>query len=212
MKMKISQEKALRWAAQALTVLLLLAVAVAAMLYFRLDELEASASQARSESDKANQTAAATRKKLQDDLKAAAAKVAALEQQQNDADKLKILLSKVEPQIAAALEAVAGAKNSKPEARAAALAGLGVIGQIARGSNNEAALAILDRALLADKTSCVAGLAANLGGVKKIEVTPDCQSLLPAAPAASEAKPAAEAKPEPAPAGGAKAAQPAAKG
>jgi hypothetical protein len=213
MKMNITQEKALRWTAQGLTVLVVLAVAVAAMLYFKINEIEASASQERAESEKTSQAAAAARKKLQDELKAAGGKLAALEQQQNDADKLKTLLAKVEPQVAVALEAVAGAKSSKPDARAAALAGLGVIGQIARGSKNEAALANLDRALVVDKANCVASLAVNLGGAKKIEVAPDCQALLPSAPAASEAKPAAGAKPDAAPAGGAaKVAPPAAKG
>jgi ABC-type transporter Mla subunit MlaD len=210
MKMNMTQGNALRWTAQGLTVLTVLAVAVAVRFYFQIDELDASVSQARAESDKANQTAAAARKKLQDDLKAAGEKLAALQQQQNDADKLKTLLTKVEPQIAAALEAAAGAKTSKPDARAAALAGMGVIGQIARGANNEAALASLDRALVIDKANCVAGLAVNLGGAKKIEVAPDCQALLPSAPAASEAKPAAEAKPEAAPASGAGKAAPAA--
>src|SRR5512140_2300277 len=131
MKTNITQDKAWRWAAQGLTVLLVLAVAIAAMLYFKVDELEASALQAKTESDKANQAGSAARKKLQDELNAANAKAAALEQQQNDADKLKQLLAKSEPQIAAAIEAVAGAKNSKPEARAAALAGLGLVAQIA---------------------------------------------------------------------------------
>ena len=213
MKMNITQEKALRWTAQGLTVLVVLVVAVAAMLYFKISEIEASAAQARVESDKASQAASAARKKLQDELKAASDRLAELEQQQSDAGKLKTLLAKVEPQIAAALEAVAGAKTTKPDTRAAALTGLGLVGQIARGANNEVALANLDRALVVDTANCVASLAINLGGAKKIEVTPDCQALLPSAPAASEAKPAAEAKPEAAPAGGAaKAAQPAAKG
>jgi hypothetical protein len=211
MKTNITQEKALRWTAQGLTVLVVLAVAAAVMLYFKIGELEASVSQARAETDKENQAAAATRNKLQAELKAAGAKLAALEQQQNDANKLKTLLAKAEPQIAAALEAAA--RTGKPDARAAALAGLGLIGQIARGSNNAEALAILDRALLVDKANCVAGLAVNLGGARKIEVAPECQAMLPGAPGASEARPAAEAKPEAAPAGGAaKAAPPAAKG
>ncbi|TAK66540.1 MAG: hypothetical protein EPO19_14025 [Betaproteobacteria bacterium] len=210
---KLTQEKALRWAAQGLTVLLVLVAAVAVMLYFKIDELEATLSQARAESDKAAQAAAAARKKLQDELNAAKTKSAALEQRQREADNMKTLLAKMEPQLATALEAVVNAKTSKPDARAAALTGLGVIGQIARGANNEAALAALERALGIDKANCVAGLAVNLGGAKKVEVAPDCQALLPGAPAASEAKPAAEAKPDAAPAGGAgKTAAPAAKG
>ncbi len=210
---KLTQEKALRWAAQGLTVLLVLVAAVAVMLYFKIDELEATLSQARAESDKASQAAAAARKKLQDEINAAKTKSAALEQRQREADNMKTLLAKMEPQLATALEAVVNAKTSKPDARAAALTGLGVIGQIARGANNEAALAALERALGIDKANCVAGLAVNLGGAKKVEVAPDCQALLPGAPAASEAKHAAEAKPDAAPAGGAgKTAAPAAKG
>ena len=213
MNTKVTQEKALRWAAQGLTVLLVLVAAVAVNLYFKIDELEATLSQARAESDKASQAAAAARKKLQDELNAAKTKSAALEQRQREADNMKALLAKMEPQLAAVLEAVVNAKTSKPGARAAALTSLGVIGQIARGTNNEAALAALERALGIDKANCVAGLALNLGGAKKVEVAPDCKALLPGAPAASEAKPAAEAKPDAAPAGGAtKAALPAAKG
>jgi len=224
MAAKVTKEQALRWAAQGLTILVVLAVAIAANLYFKIDELEATLSQARADADKAGQAASAARKKLQDELNAAKTKSAALEQQQRDADTMKTLVAKMEPQLAAVLEAVAGAKTSKPDARGAALTGLGVIGQIAHGTNNEAALAALDRALAIDKANCVAGLAVNLGGTKKVEVAPDCQALLPAAPAAAEAKPAAveakpaaveakpaaAAKPDAAPAG--KAAQPAAKG
>ena len=213
MNAKVTKEQALRWAAQGLTVLVVLAVAGAVNFYYKVDELEATLSQARADADKASQAAAAARKKLQDELNAAKTKSAALEQQQREADTMKILVVKMEPQLAPVLDAVASAKTSKPEARAAALTGLGVIGQMVRGTNSEAALAVLERALAIDKTNCVAGLAVNLGGAKKVEVAPDCQALLPAAPAASEAKPAAEAKPDAAPAGGApKAAQPAAKG
>lgn len=213
MNTKVTKEQALRWAAQGLTVLVVLAVAGAVNFYYKVDELEATLSQARADADKASQAAAAARKKLQDELNAAKTKSAALEQQQREADTMKILVVKMEPQLAPVLDAVASAKTSKPEARAAALTGLGVIGQIVRGTNSEAALAVLERALAIDKTNCVAGLAVNLGGAKKVEVAPDCQALLPAAPAAGEAKPAAEAKPDAAPAGGApKAAQPAAKG
>jgi ABC-type transporter Mla subunit MlaD len=210
MNAKLTKEQALRYAAQGLTVLAVLVAAVAVNLYFKLDELEATLSQVRAESDKANQAAATARKKLQDELNAAKATSAALEQRQREADSMKTLLAKMEPQLAALLEGVAGAKASKPEARAAALTSLGVIGQIARGANNEAALAALDRALAVDKANCVAGLAVNLGGARKVDVAPDCQALLPSAPAASEAKPAAEAKPDAAPAGGAAKAAPAA--
>lgn len=212
MKINVTREKALRWVAQGLTLLLVLVAAVAVNLYFKIDELDTSLSQARAESDKTNQTAAAERKTLQDEVNAVKAKFTALEQQEHEADKLKTLLAKIEPQLAGVLEAVANAKASKPEARAAALTSLGVIGQIVHGPNNEVALGTLDRALGIDQANCVAGLAVNLGGAKKIEVVPDCQALLSGAAAASEAKPAAEAKPDAAPAGGAaKAAQAAGK-
>ena len=201
MKLNITQDKALRWATQGLTVLLVLVAVWAVMLYLKADELEASLAQTRAEAGKDNQAAAAARKKLQDEVKVATAKSTELEQKLVEADKMRILLGKVEPQLAAILEAAGNAKASKPEVRAAALAGFGVIGQIARGANNEAALAVLDRALAIDKGNCVAGLAVNLGGAKKIEVTPECQALLPAVAPASEAKPASGATPAATPAG-----------
>ncbi len=212
MKTKVTKETALRWAVQGLTLLLVLAAAAAVMLYFKTNELEASLAQARADTDKTNQGAAAARKRLQDELNAANAKAAALQQQQREADKMRTLLAKAEPQLAVFLEAVASAKASKPDARVAALTGLGVIGQITHGANNEAALGALDRALGIDKANCVAGLAVNLSGTRKIEVAPDCQALLPVPAPVSEAKPASAAPPPAAPAGGAgKAAQPAAK-
>lgn len=62
MKTKVTQEKALRWAAQGLTLLVVLVAAVAMNLYFKIDELEATPSQARAASDKTNQAAAEARK------------------------------------------------------------------------------------------------------------------------------------------------------
>jgi len=141
------------------------------------------------------------RAKLQNEVKAANAKSAELAQQLGEAQAMKVLLGKVQPQLSAILEAAGNAKAGKPEARAAALAGLGVIGQITHGAGNAGALALLDRALVIDKGNCVAGLAVNLGGVKKIDVTPDCQAFLPVAGPASEAKPASGATPAAAPAG-----------
>ena len=208
MVMNVSRETALRWIAQGTTVLFLLVAVYAATLYMKVDEFESSASQARAESDKASQASAAARKKMQDELKAANAKATGLEQKQREADSLKALLAKLEPQLAPLLEA--GGKAGKPDARAAALAGIGLIRQIAHGANDDAALGVLVRALAIDKANCIAGLALNLGGNKTIEVAPDCQGLLPAP--AAEAKPAADAKPAAAPAGAAgKAAQPAGK-
>ena len=201
MKLNVTQDKMLRWAVQGLTVLLVLVAAGAVMFYLKADELEVSLSQARADAVKENQAGVAARKKLQDEAKAASAKSAELERKLNEVDKLKILLGKIEPQLAAILETAGNAKASKPEARAASLAGLGLIGQVAHGASDEAALARLERALTIDKANCVAGLAVNLGAAKKIEVTPDCQALLPAANAASDAKPASGATAPAAPAG-----------
>lgn len=197
----VTQDKALRWATQGLTILLVLVAAVAVMLYFKTDELEASLVQTRAETDKTSQASAAARTKLQLEVKAASAKSAELEQKLGEADKMKTLLGKVEPQLAVILEAAASAKAGKTEARAAALTGLGVIGQIAHGAGNDAALALLDRALVIDKSNCVAGLAVNLGGAKKIEVTPECQALLPVAGPVGEATPTGATSPAAAPAG-----------
>lgn len=199
MKLNVTQDKALRWAVQGLTILLVLVAAGAVMLYLKADELDTTLVRMRAEADKDNQSAAAMRKKLQDEAKAASSKSAELEQKLGEVDKLKTLLSKVEPQLVPVLEAAA--KAGKADARAASLAGLGLIGQIAHGAGNEAALALHDRVLAIDKGNCVASLAVNLGGVKKIEVTPECQALLPAA-AANEAKPASSAVPAAAPAAG----------
>ena len=163
----------------------------------KVGELESAASQAQADSQKANRDGATASKKLQDDLKAANAKAAELGGKQRESDTIKALLAKIEPQLAPVLEAAG--KAGKPDVRAAALAGLGLIGQIAHGANHEAALGALDRALAVDKGNCVAGLAVNLSSTKKVEVAADCQALLPV-PAAN-AKPAADAKPAAAPAG-----------
>ncbi|MFA7268407.1 MAG: hypothetical protein WC073_03585 [Sterolibacterium sp.] len=216
MKMDILQDKALRWVSLGLAILLVLAVGAAVMLNLRNGELETLLSKAQEDKSNLEQTGALALKKLQDDIKVVSAKAATLEQKQDEADKMKTLLAKVEPQLTVVLEAAGNAKGSKADARSVALASLGLIGQIAHGTNNEAASALLDRALAIDKTNCVAGLAINLGGAKKIDVAPDCAALLSVAAPASEAKPAAEMKPaaeaKPAPAGDvAKEAQTAAK-
>lgn len=210
MKMNVTREQGLRWATQGMMVILVLVAAFAVTQYMRVGELEAAVSRAQSESQKASQESAAARKKMQDELKSANAKAAELEGKQRESDIIRALLGKIEPQVAPVLEAAG--KTGRPDARAAALAGLGLIGQIAHGANHEAALGALDRALAVDKGNCVAGLAVNLSSSKKIEVAADCQSLLPA-PAAADAKPAADATPAPASAGDAgKTAQPAAAG
>jgi hypothetical protein len=208
MTMNVTREQGLRWAMQGTMVALVLVAAFAVTQYMKVGELESAVSQAQGESQKASQDWATARKKMQDDLKAANAKAAELEAKQRESDTIKALLANIEPQVAPVLEAAG--KAGKPDVRAAALAGLGLIGQIAHGANHEAALGALDRALAVDKGNCIAGLAVNLSSTKKVEVAADCQALLPAP--AADVKPAADAKPAAAPAGDAgKAAQPAGK-
>lgn len=191
--MNVPKDKLMRWITQGALALLLIVGALAVTLFMKVGDLES----ANAEAQKGNQVSAVALKGVQDGLAAAKAKLADLEKRQLEADNLKALLVRVEPQVTTALEAAG--KSGKPDVRAAALTGLGVIGQITRGANNEAALAVLDRALALDKNSCVAGLATNLGGAKKVEVAAECQSLLPAT--ATAAAPAAGAKPAaPAPA------------
>ena len=224
MKMNVTREQALRWAAQGMMAIAILVAAFAVTQYLKVSELESSASAAQAESQKASQDAAAARKKMQDELKAVNARAAEIEGKQRETDNMKALLAKLEPQIAPVLEAAG--KAGKPDVRAAALAGVGLIGQIAHGANHEAALGALDRALALDKGNCVAGLAVNFSSVKRVEVAADCQALLPgpaaiaavapksAADATAVAKPAAApaALPATVPTGGAgKAAEPAGK-
>ena len=208
MTMNVTREQGLRWGLQGMMVALVLVAAFAVSQYMNVGELESAASQAQADSQKASRDWATARKMMQDDLKTANAKAAELGGKQRESDTIKALLAKIEPQLAPVLEAAG--KAGKPDVRAAALAGLGLIGQIAHGANHEAALGALDRALAVDKSNCVAGLAVNLSSTKKVEVAADCQALLPAPPA--DAKPAADARPAAAPAGDAgKAARPAGK-
>ena len=218
MKMNVTREQALRWAAQGMMAILILVAAFAVTQYLKVSELQSSVAAAQAESQKASQDAAAARKKMQDELKAVNARAAQLEGKQRETDNMKALLAKLEPQIARVLEAAG--KAGKPDVRAAALAGVGLIGQIAHGANHEAALGALDRALALDKGNCVAGLATNLSSTKKVEVASDCKALLPGPAAAAAPKPAADAaadaKPAAAPAavptgGAGKAAEPAGK-
>lgn len=208
MKTNVPPEQALRWIAQGATALLVVVAVLAVMLYLKVDELESSIAQVRTEADNSAKASAATAVKAQAQLKELTAKAADLEQKQRLTDSLKTLLAKVEPQLSSALEAAG--KAGKPDTRAAVLAGAGLVGQIANGAGHAPAVAALNRALAVDKANCVAGLAINLSGTNKVEVSPDCQALLPAPTA--EAKPAADAKPATAPAGeAAKAAAPAGK-
>lgn len=202
MDMKQMQGKAGRFLPVVLAVVALVFAALAAMFFSQSGDLEAALNEAQANAAKAQQDAQAQRKKGDDALKAATTKLAALEQERAEAEKLKLLLASVEPQLAPILEAASRAKAGKPDVRAAGLVGLGLIGQVAHGTKHEAALATLDRALAIDAANCAAGLAVNLGGAKKVDVTPECAALLPAAPAApaaasaaKDAKPAAEAKP-----------------
>lgn len=207
-KMNVSREKTLQYIAQGAVVLLVVVAVLAVMEFMKVGELESALSQAQASAGKATQDSALARKKLQDELKTLSAKTADLEQKQRQAEAMKTLLAKVEPQVVAALEAAG--KAGKPDARAAALIGAGLIGQIANGTAHAPALAALNRALAIDKANCIAGLAINMSGTNKVEVSPDCQSLLPAPAQAAEAKPAAD--PPAAPAGApAKAAAPAGK-
>jgi len=191
----VSREKAMQWTTRGAVVLLILIAALAITEYMKVDELESSLAQAQASAEKASQDAAAARRKLQDELNATSAKAADLEQKQRLTDSMKTLLAKVEPQVVSALEAAA--KAGKPDVRAAVLAGEGLIGQFTNGGGHPPAVAALNRALALDKNNCVAGLAINLSGTNKVDVSPDCQALLPAPAPAAEAKPAAapDAKP-----------------
>ncbi len=199
--MNLMQGKTARFVPVVLGVLALIFAAVAAMFVGQVGDLEASLAEAQANASKAQQDAQAAKKKADDALKAANTKLAALEAERAEAEKLKKLLASVEPQIAPALEAASRVRVGKPDARAAGLVGLGLIGQVANGTKHEAALQSLDRALAIDPANCAAIHAVNLGGAKKIDVTPECAALLPApapAPAAAAAAspaPAKDAKP-----------------
>ena len=205
--MNLTREQALRWAAQGTMIALVLVAAYAVMLYLQVGELESSVSQAQAEAQKATQDAAASRKKLQDELNAANGRSAAMEAKLRQADSLKALLAKVEPQVTPALEAAA--KAGKPEARSALLAGEGLVGQIVHGADHDASLGVLVRALALDKTNCAAALGINLLGTKTVEVPSGCEGILPAAPAAKPAAAAAAPATAPAAAPASKAAEPA---
>ncbi|MBI5898216.1 MAG: hypothetical protein HZB40_03205 [Rhodocyclales bacterium] len=208
MTMNLMQGKAARFVPIILGLLALIFAALAAMFASQAGDLEASLAEAHAGASKAQQDAQAAKKKADDALKTASTKIAALEAERAEAEKLKLLLAAIEPQIAPALEAASRVRVGKPDARAAGLVGLGLIGQVAHGTKNETALQTLDRGLAIDPANCAAIHAVNLGGAKKIDVTPECAALLPAAapaPAAAaapakdakaaEAKPAADAKP-----------------
>jgi hypothetical protein len=182
----MTREQGLRWTSYGLLVLVVLAGAYAGMLFLKADEAESAAAQARKATDEASASLA----KAQTQLRTANARVTELEQKARELDTARALLGKLEPDVVPALEAAG--KGGKPAARGAALATAGIIGQIVHGSKHEAALSALDRALAADKESCAAALARNRAGDKQLDVTPECQAILPVAAAAAP-KPAAPA-------------------
>ena len=198
MKMSISKDKLVL---QVVLALFLIAAGYAAMTHMKVGELESALQMA----SRTGEDAGTQLKGAQARLTAATARVAELEKKQKEAVNLKALLGSIEQQVLPVLEA--SARTAKPNVRANVLAGVGLIGQVSHGVDNEAALAALERALAADKTNCPAGLALNLSTTKKSELPAECQAFLPVP--AAEAKPAAAA-PAAAPAAAAPAAAPAA--
>ncbi len=190
MKMTMSKDKAQRVILQVMLALFLLAAGYAVSLFLKVGDLESGLEQATKSGQDTNAALAAAQGKLT----AANARLADLEKKQQAADSLKVLMSSIEPQVAPVLEAAG--KSGKPNARAAALTALGLIGQAAHGASNEGALSVLDRAFAIDKTYCPAGLAINLSGTKKLDLAPECEAFLPVADAkAADAKAAPAAAP-----------------
>jgi hypothetical protein len=129
---------------------------------------------------------------VQGQLKAANAKLAEAEQKQRELEMAKVLLGKLEPDVVPVLEA--SARAGKPAAKGAALATIGVIGQVVHGPKHEAALNAYDRALVADKENCAAMLGLALSGdTKGLTPAAECQALVPVAASSNEAKAAAPA-------------------
>lgn len=203
MKTKIAPEKMLRWGLQGALVLVVIVAAYSATLHSRIDELQGAVEMEK----KATADTAAAGKKISDELRALKAKAADADAKLAESDALKAALTRAQPAVGAALEAAA--KAGKPDVRANLLAGAGVIAQIAGGAKNEAAVAILDRAMALDKTNCAAGLATQAAG-KPVDLAGDCQPAAPVAAAPATA-PAAPAAAPAAAAPAAKAAAPAAK-
>ena len=186
MKTKIAPEKMLLWGLQGALVLFVIVAAYSATLHSRIDDMQDAIEMEK----KATADTAASGKKIGDELRALKAKAAEADAKVAESDALKAALTRAQPAVGAALEAAA--KAGKPDVRANLLAGAGVIAQIAGGARNEAAVAILDRALALDKSNCAAGLATQAAG-KAVELGADCQppAAAPAAPAAAPAAPAA---------------------
>ena len=199
MKLNMSKDRAQRLILQVALALFLISAGAAIMQFMKANALEIDLDQAVKSGQDANMLLAAAEAKLA----AANTRLADVEKKQQAADGLKVLMSSIEPQIAPVLEAAG--KAGKPNARAAALTTLGLIGQTAHGASNEDALAVLERAFAIDKTYCPAGLAINLSGTKKLELAPECEAFLPVVDAKAAAAPAAKPA-APAPAEAAKAA------
>ncbi len=199
MKLDMSKDRAQRLILQVALALFLIAAGIAIMQFMKANALEIDLDQAVKSDQDANVLVAAAEAKLA----AANTRLVDVEKKQQAADGLKVLMSSIEPQIAPVLEAAG--KAGKPNARAAALTTLGLIGQTAHGASNEDALAVLERAFAIDKTYCPAGLAINLSGTKKLELAPECEAFLPVVDAKAAAAPAAKPA-APAPAEAAKAA------
>lgn len=186
-----AQQNGQRWGTLGLAVLFLAAAGYAGMQKLRADDLDALLNNTRAEATKQQGMLTGLTK----DIKGLTDKIAALEAQQKDAANLKALVAAAEPQLGATLDAVANAKTTKPDAKAAALASMGVVDQAAHGANHETAIALHNRALTLDAGNCVARLGLSLGGVKDVEIPANCAALMPAA---APAAPAAEAKAAPA--------------
>jgi len=179
MATKASPEKILRTSLQVALALFVIAAVVAYMQYAKSQEIQAALDLQKQ--DAAN--AAASSKKTADELRAAKTKAADSDRKLADADGAKARLAAVEGQIKSALEAAAGAKGAKPDARGNALAAEGVVMQLVHGAGDADALAVLDKALAADKANCAAVTAINLSGTKKVDVPDSCPALVATAPA-----------------------------
>jgi len=181
MATKASPEKILRISLQAALALFIIAAVVAYMQYAKSQEIQAALDLQKQDAA----GAAASAKKTADELRALKAKAADTDKKLADADGAKARLAAVEGQIKSALEAAAGAKGAKPEARGNALAAEGVVMQVLHGAGDADALAVLDKALAADKANCTAITAINLSGTKKVDVPDSCPAIVATAPAAA---------------------------
>jgi len=189
MATKASPEKILRTSLQVALALFVITAVVAYMQYAKSQEIQAALDLQKQDAA----SAAASSKKTADELRALKAKSADTDKKLADAEGAKARLAAVEGQIKSALEAAAGAKGAKPDARGNALAAEGVVMQLVHGTGDADALAVLDKALAADKANCAAITAINMSGTKKVDVPDSCPALVATAPAATGAPAAAPA-------------------